>query len=67
MGVQSRDGNFIKIRGAVGTGIRPPDAFDIAFTDNPSLAERSTSAEVGVDQALCGGLAPSRPRSSSIA
>ena len=39
-----------------GTGIRPPDAFEIAFTDNPDLKpERSRSVEVGVTQALAGG------------
>ena len=39
-----------------GTGIRPPDAFEIAFTDNPNLKpERSRSVEVGVTQALAGG------------
>jgi outer membrane cobalamin receptor len=55
--LQSGDGNFSKIRGAVGTGIRPPDAFEIAFTDNPSLQpERSKSVEFGVDQAFAGGL-----------
>jgi outer membrane cobalamin receptor len=45
-----------KIRGAAGTGIRPPDGFDIAFTDNPSLKpERSRSLEAGIDQAFAGG------------
>ena len=45
-----------KLRGAAGTGIRPPDAFEIAFTDNPSLKpERSKSVEAGVDQPLVGG------------
>jgi outer membrane cobalamin receptor len=49
--------NFTKIRGSAGTGIKPPDAFDIAFTDNPALKpERSRSADVGVDQALANGL-----------
>jgi outer membrane cobalamin receptor len=47
-----------KVRGAVGTGIRPPDAFELAFTDNPELRpERSVSAEAGVDQAFAGGKA----------
>ena len=50
------DGNFTKLRGSAGTGIRPPDAFEIAFTDNPSLKpERSRSFDVGVEQALFGG------------
>ena len=61
------DGNFTKLRGAAGTGIRPPDAFEIAFTDNPSLKpERSQSVEVGVDQALLDGRGWSKPRCSSI-
>jgi outer membrane cobalamin receptor len=48
--------SYTKLRGAVGTGIRPPDAFELAFTDNPGLRpERSTSAEAGVDQAFAGG------------
>lgn len=54
--LRSVDGNFTKVRGAAGTGIRPPDAFEIAFTDNPSLApERSRSFEAGLDQAVFGG------------
>ena len=41
---------------AGGTGIRPPDAFEIAFTDNPGLKpERSNSVEFGVTQTLAGG------------
>ena len=49
-------GSFTKIRVAAGTGIRPPDAFEIAFTDNPALKpERSTSLETGLDHALAGG------------
>lgn len=40
-----------RLRASAGTGIRPPDAFDIAFTDNPSLKpERSRSFDVGVSQ-----------------
>ncbi len=47
-----------KVRAAAGTGIRPPDGFDIAFTDNPSLKpERSRSVEAGVDQTLGDGRA----------
>jgi len=45
-----------RLRGSFGTGIRPPDAFEIAFTDNSGLKpERSTSGELGVTQALAGG------------
>lgn len=47
---------WTRLRGAFGTGIRPPDAFEIAFTDNPSLKpERSRSGEIGATQALAGG------------
>lgn len=47
---------WTRLRGAFGTGIRPPDAFEIAFTDNPSLKpEHSRSGEIGVTQALAGG------------
>jgi outer membrane cobalamin receptor len=38
-----------RLRASGGTGIRPPDAFEIAFTDNPGLKpERSRSADVGI-------------------
>lgn len=54
--VRPSAGGFTKIRASAGTGIRPPGAFDIAFTDNPSLEpERSVSAEAGIDQALADG------------
>jgi outer membrane cobalamin receptor len=44
---------WTRAHAAAGTGIRPPDAFEIAFTDNPKLQpERSRSVEAGVDQAL---------------
>lgn len=47
---------WTRVHGAVGTGIRPPDAFEIAFTDNSGLKpERSRSADIGVAQALAGG------------
>ena len=42
-----------RVRGSFGTGIRPPDAFEIAFTDNSGLEpERSRSGEIGVTQRL---------------
>jgi outer membrane receptor protein involved in Fe transport len=45
-----------RVRAAAGTGIRPPDVFEIAFTDNPRLQpERSKSFEAGVEQQLAGG------------
>ncbi len=48
--------SWTRARGAFGTGIRPPDAFEIAFTDNSGLKpERSKSGELGVSQALAGG------------
>ena len=48
--------SWTRLRGAAGTGIRPPDAFEIAFTDNPSLKpERSESYEVGATEGLVGG------------
>jgi len=54
--VHSAQGNFTKLRAAAGTGIRPPDGFEIAFTDNPLLEpERSLSVEAGVDHAFAGG------------
>ena len=41
------------VRASFGTGIRPPDAFELAFTDNPSLEpERSRSADIGVSHVL---------------
>lgn len=50
--------NVTKLRGSASTGIRPPGAFDIAFTDNPSLKpERSRSAELSLEQSFAGGLA----------
>jgi outer membrane cobalamin receptor len=47
---------WTRIRAAAGTGIRPPDVFEIALTDNPGLKpERSRSVEAGVTQALAAG------------
>lgn len=41
------------MRASFGTGIRPPDAFELAFTDNPALEpERSRSADIGVSHVL---------------
>jgi len=41
------------VRASFGTGIRPPDAFELAFTDNPNLKpERSRSADFGVSHVL---------------
>ncbi|MEP7117102.1 MAG: TonB-dependent receptor [Acidobacteriota bacterium] len=58
MAVPDRDGRgaSTRLRAAAGTGIRPPDAFEIAFTNNPGLQpERSRSVEAGVTQTLAGG------------
>jgi vitamin B12 transporter len=45
-----------RLHASAGTGIRPPDAFEIAFTDNPGLVpERSRSLEAGVAQAFARG------------
>ena len=55
-GTPGESGAWTRVHGAAGTGIRPPDAFEIAFTDNPGLRpERSRSGEVGVAQILAGG------------
>ena len=49
----ARGGVRTRLHASAGTGIRPPDAFEIAFTDNPSLKpERSRSVDVGVSQTL---------------
>jgi outer membrane cobalamin receptor len=46
---------WTRLHAAAGTGMRAPDALEIAFTDNPRLApERSRSVEAGIDQALLG-------------
>lgn len=54
--VRPDSGSSTKIRGAAGSGIRPPDGFELSSTDNPALKpERSRSVEAGIDQALVGG------------
>lgn len=54
--VRPQAGSSTRLRAAAGTGIRPPDAFEIAFTDNPGLKpERSRSVEAGVDQLFADG------------
>ena len=51
-----RERHWTRLHGSVGTGIRPPDAFEIAFTDNPSLKpERNRSVDVGIEQTFGGG------------
>jgi outer membrane receptor protein involved in Fe transport len=45
-----------RLHASAGTGIRPPNAFEIAFTDNPDLApERSRSIDLGIEQQFAGG------------
>ncbi len=47
---------WTRLRASAGLGIRPPDAFELAFTDNPGLKpERTRSAEAGLEQAIAGG------------
>jgi len=42
-----------RIHGSFGTGIRPPDGFELAFTNNPELKpERSISFDAGMEQRL---------------
>ena len=48
--------DWTRLRVSAGTGIRPPGAFEIAFTDNPALKpERTRSVDFGVQQALASG------------
>lgn len=50
--------SLTRIRASAATGIRPPGAFDIAFTNNPSLKpERSVSTEAALEQAFLSGRA----------
>ena len=49
-------GNWTRVHGSAGTGIRPPGALEIAFTDNPGLKpERNRSLDAGLEQSLWGG------------
>jgi outer membrane cobalamin receptor len=42
-----------RLHASAGTGIRPPDAYEIAYTDNPALKpERSRSIEAGLSHAF---------------
>ncbi len=44
-----------RVHASFGTGIRAPDAYEIAYTDNPQLKpERSRSVEAGVSQLFPG-------------
>jgi outer membrane cobalamin receptor len=49
-------GGATRLHGSAGAGLRPPDAFEIAFTDNPDLkSERSRSADIGLQQTFGSG------------
>ena len=50
---ESDDGFFgiTRIHSSFGTGIRPPDGFELGFTDNPDLQpEKSISVDTGIEQ-----------------
>jgi outer membrane cobalamin receptor len=50
---QSSDGilGITRIHSSFGTGIRPPDGFELGFTDNPQLKpEKSISFDAGMEQ-----------------
>jgi len=54
---QSSDGFFgvTRFHGSFGTGIRPPDGFELGFTNNPQLKpEKNISFDSGVEQRLWG-------------
>jgi outer membrane receptor protein involved in Fe transport len=54
------DGFFggTRLHASFGTGIRPPDGFELAFTDNPKLKpEESISYDAGVEQRMAQGRA----------
>jgi outer membrane cobalamin receptor len=47
-----------RIHSSFGTGIRPPDGFELGFTNNPDLKpEKSISGDAGVEQPLFAGKA----------
>jgi outer membrane cobalamin receptor len=49
-------GNWSRAHASAGTGIRAPDALEIAYTDNAGLKpERSRSVDAGFEQSLFGG------------
>jgi len=50
-------GDWTRVHATAGTGIRPPDALEIGFTDNAGLKpERNRSVDAGIEQSLLGGL-----------
>ena len=43
----------MRVHGSFGTGIRPPDGFELAFTNNPHLKpEKSVSFDAGIEQSI---------------
>ena len=53
---QADAAGWTRLHASGGTGIKPPTAFEIAFTDNPSLKpERSRSVDAGVEHAFARG------------
>jgi outer membrane cobalamin receptor len=51
-----QSGLLTRLHASAGTGIRPPNTFEIAFTDNPNLKpERSRSFDAGIEQQLGNG------------
>src|SRR5262249_46559542 len=47
----AENGRWMKVRAGAGTGIKPPTAFELGFTDNPGLRpERSRSFDAGIEQ-----------------
>jgi outer membrane cobalamin receptor len=56
VGLRERGSSWTRLRANAGTGIRPPGAFEIAFTDNPGLKpERSRSLDAGIEQGWLDG------------
>jgi len=50
-----RAGGGAKLHASAGTGLRAPDGFELAFTNNPGLEpERTTSFDAGIEQELAG-------------
>ena len=48
--------SWTRVGVTAGTGIRTPNSFEIAFTDNPELKpERSRSVSIGIQQTLASG------------
>jgi outer membrane receptor protein involved in Fe transport len=49
-------GSGVRLHGSAGTGIRPPDGFEIAFTNNPALEpEQTRSFDAGAELRLASG------------